>query len=96
MSEEIKKVVETEEVVSDAEVEKVCESKAKGFISKVGAGFKKHGKKIAAGAVVLGIGAVGFALGKKRSGCDDCDFEPAGFDDPADDVDDSDVELNEE
>lgn len=78
MSELNKTVEETTEVTNEVvTTEEKKESKAKGFISKVGAGVKKHGKKA---LIVLGVGALGaaaFVLGK-RSGngdSDDSDYD---------------------
>lgn len=45
--------------------EEVKESKFKEFASKVGAGIKKHGKKVAAVAAIGTIGVIGYVLLKK-------------------------------
>ena len=67
MSEEIKNV--TEETV----VEETVETKAN-FLQKVGAGVKKHGKKIAvAGAAVVGIGLLVAKAALKKNDNGDCD-----------------------
>lgn len=52
-----------EETVETEEVEE--EMKSKGFFTKAVAGLKKHGKKIAAGAVVAAVGFIGYALGSR-------------------------------
>lgn len=59
-------IMETQEVKTDGEVTQE-EPKKEGIGSKVLNGAKKHGKKIAAGAVAIGVGIVCYALGA-RSG----------------------------
>lgn len=68
MNEEIKNV--TEETMVEEAVEMV-ETKTN-FLTKVGSGVKKHGKKIAvAGAAVIGVGLlVAKAVLKKNDGND--------------------------
>lgn len=68
MNEEIKNV--TEETMVEEAVEMV-ENKTN-FLTKVGSGVKKHGKKIAvAGAAVIGVGLlVAKAVLKKNDGND--------------------------
>lgn len=64
MNKEIDKKIEgTEEI-------EVTETK-KGFFTKCKNWVKTNGKKIAAGAAVIGVGALGYALGKKSSGNED-------------------------
>ena len=63
-------VIEVE--VNEAE-EQVVETVKESKLSKLGNGFKKHGKKIAAGAAVIAGGLICYALGKKTHGGDDCD-----------------------
>lgn len=69
MNEEIKNV--TEETMVGEAVEVVVEPKTN-FLTKVGSGVKKHGKKIAvAGAAVIGVGLlVAKAVLKKNDGND--------------------------
>ena len=67
--EEIKKMEELEEVVELAE-----ESKKEGLFVKAKNGFKKHGKKIAAGAAIGAGLLIGYMLGNK-SGKDDYDAD---------------------
>lgn len=56
--------------VMEAEVqEEVKESKIKGFASKVGAGIKKHGKKIAVGTAIVGGALVLAALKGRNANC---------------------------
>ena len=59
--------------------EEVKESKIKGFFSKVGAGAKKHGKKIAVGTAIVGGALVLAAMKRRNNGCE-------AFDDEAIDV----------
>lgn len=68
MNEEIKNV--TEETMVEEAVEMV--EKKTNFLTKVGSGVKKHGKKIAvAGAAVIGVGLlVAKAVLKKNDGND--------------------------
>lgn len=61
MIEEIKKE-NTEEVV---DAEGVKEVEAEKFVDKVKTGLKKHGKKIAAVAIVGAVGVIGYAIGHK-------------------------------
>ena len=74
MPKENVKVVEKTEEITEVATEVVTESKFKGFMNKVGAGVKKHGKKIAGVALVAVAGAVGYVLGVK-SNLDDCDYD---------------------
>lgn len=76
------KAVETVEV----DVEETKESKFKTAMSKVGAGVKKHWKKIAAGAVVAAVGLICYNKGKES----DEDFDDDLGINEGDTVDDSD------
>lgn len=91
MSENAKniEVVENE----NTEVAEVKESKMKGFVTKVGKGVKKHGKKIVAGVAIGALGLAAYALGarSKNEDSDDCCY---GEDD-AIDVEYSEVEETE-
>ena len=61
MIEEIKKE-NIEETVDAVEVKEVEVEK---FVDKVKNGLKKHGKKIAAIAIVGAVGVIGYAIGHK-------------------------------
>lgn len=78
--EEIKNVKAEEnktEVVYEVE-----ETKGKKFISKVKAGIKKNGKKVACGAAIIAGILVGYTVGTKRTCLDVADDV-----DPEDDYD---------
>lgn len=78
--EEIKNVKAEENKTKVAyEVE---ESKGKKFISKVKAGIKKNGKKVACGAAIIAGVLVGYTIGTKRTCLDVVDDI-----DPEDDYD---------
>lgn len=62
-----------EEVDAEETTEKVKESKFKGFMTKAGAGIKKHGKKVAGVAALAAVGVIGYALGHK-TGDHDSDY----------------------
>ena len=70
--EEIKNV-NIEEIEEVEETEMATESE--GFMSKVKGGFKKHGKKIALGAVALAGLGIAFCLGKKSGDEEDEESE---------------------
>lgn len=70
------------EIEENEEFEVRVEEPKKGFLSKLGTGVKKHGKKIVVGAIVAGAAVAGFVLGQKKaakgdSGEDEdyCDFD---------------------
>ena len=63
-----------EKPVEETAVEVVEESKLKTTLANVGAGIKKHGKKIAVAVGVAAVGLIGVALAKK-SGGDDYDYD---------------------
>lgn len=63
--EEIKNV-KAEEKQTEV-IDEVKESKGKKFISKVKAGIKKNGKKIACGAAIAAGVLVGYTIGTKRT-----------------------------
>lgn len=75
-----KNVIEAKET----EVQEVKEE------SKIVSFFKKHGKKIAAGAAVVAAGVIGVVIGKKTSGETD-----EYYDDDAIEADFSEVDTNE-
>ena len=54
-------------VEENIEVEVQEESKSKKFFDKVGAGFKKHGKKVAGVAALGVVGLVAYLLGKNSN-----------------------------
>lgn len=62
--------VTVEETVG--KTEQVEEETKEGFLTKAARGLKKHGKKIAAAAVIGTVGLIGYALGS-RSNNDDLD-----------------------
>lgn len=62
MSKEIEKV----------ETEIMEETEKKGILSKIGGFIKKHGKKIVAGAAIVGGAMVAYKLGKKSN--DEVDY----------------------
>ena len=65
-----KKTEETEAKEEVVEVvDDVCEEKKTGIFSKVKNGIKKHGKKVAAVAILGTVGLIGYKLGS-RSGDD--------------------------
>lgn len=70
-----------DEVVEETAVEVVEESKLKTGLAKVGAGIKKHGKKIAVAVGVAAVGLIGVALAKKSGGdgYDDIDLEDGSW-----------------
>ena len=75
--------VEELEVIETAVEEVVEETATEGFGAKVWGAVKKHGTKIARGAVILGGLALAFALGKNSADADDedeADYIDAEFD----------------
>ena len=64
--EEIKNV-KAEEIETEV-IDEVNESKGKKFISKVKAGIKKNGKKVACGAAIIAGVLVCYAIGTKLNG----------------------------
>ena len=70
------------EVIENVNEEEVMETETKQkFGTKFVAGVKKHGKKVVAGAAVIGVGLLGYVLGQKSAGgceegcCEDCDLD---------------------
>ena len=70
-------VVEEEDIVEVDGTE--IEEPKKRFASKLGAGIKKYGPKVAAGAAAIGLGLIGYMLGK-GSGGEDSSVENGGDD----------------
>ena len=70
------KNVKAEENTTEV-IDEVKESKGKKFISKVKAGIKKNGKKVACCAAIVAVILVGCAIGAKRT-CSDVvdDIDP--------------------
>ena len=70
------KNVKAEENTTEV-IDEVKESKGKKFISKVKAGIKKNGKKVACCAAIVAVVLVGCAIGAKRT-CSDVvdDIDP--------------------
>lgn len=55
-------------------IEEVTEETTKvGFGTKLKNGVKKHGKKVVAVAAIVGGVLLGYAMGKKSSGCECCE-----------------------
>lgn len=69
-AEDIKETEVKEEVVEV--VDDTCEEEKTGIFSKVKNGIKKHGKKVAAVAILGTVGLIGYKLGSK-SGDDTID-----------------------
>lgn len=63
-----KEKMNNEEIIEVAveEQTKVEEPKKEGFMTKVTNGAKKHGKTIRNGAIVLGVAALSYLLGKNH------------------------------
>ena len=81
----------SEEKTIDVEVEEfIEEEKSEGLLTKAAKGLKKHGKKIAAVAVVGAVGLIGYALGSKSK---IVDSDAAG--EIIDDVISEDIEVTE-
>lgn len=62
-----------EEVVNVEETVEVEEVSTDGKLSKLKTGLKKYGKKIAAGAAVVTVGLIGYALGARSRDESDTD-----------------------
>ena len=60
-------------VVEDEVTEEVAEPKKEGFGAKLCSGLKKIAKPVAAIAVTIGVGAIGYALGSKSARKDELD-----------------------
>lgn len=84
--ENINETVENEEVIEQVEKK---ESKVKGFVSKVGAGAKKHGGKVLAVAGICAAAAIGYLAGMRKDTNDDGSDDYYCDDTEADSVEDS-------
>lgn len=71
------------------EATEVKENKFKAMTKKIGAGVKKHGKKVAGLAALAGVGILGYILGSKNSSSDE-------YVDDEIDPDEESVEIDEE
>ena len=79
---------ENVETVETVEVQETKESKIKAAASKIGAGFKKHWKKVAVGTAAVAVGLICYE--KKRKANQD-DNDPDIVVDLSDDFDSSDA-----
>lgn len=84
------KINEEVKAVETVEVEEKKESKFKTTMSKVGAGVKKHWKKIAVGAAIATVGLICYNKGKGSDEDFDDDLDIIEVD-PVDDSDSSDA-----
>lgn len=79
---------ENVETVETVEVQETKESKIKAAASKIGAGFKKHWKKVAVGTAAVAVGLICYEKKRKANRNDeDLDVEV----DLSDDFDSSDA-----
>ena len=79
---------ENVETVETVEVQETKESKIKAAASKIGAGFKKHWKKVAVGTAAVAVGLICYEKKRKANRYDeDLDVEV----DLSDDFDSSDA-----
>ena len=79
---------ENVETVETVEVQETKESKIKATASKIGAGFKKHWKKVAVGTAAVAVGLICYEKKRKANrGDEDLDVEV----DLSDDFDSSDA-----
>lgn len=79
---------ENVETVETVEVQKTKESKIKAAASKIGAGFKKHWKKVAVGTAAVAVGLICYEK-KRKANRDDEDMDVEV--DLSDDFDSSDA-----
>ena len=79
---------ENVETVETVEVQETKESKIKAAASKIGAGFKKHWKKVAVGTAAVAVGLICYEK-KRKANRDDEDLDVE--DDLSDDFDSSDA-----
>lgn len=84
-----------EDVVTTVEEETETEVENESKFSKVISGLKKHGKKIAVGAVVVAGGLIGYALLKGSKSNEGCDHIVDDIVDTVIDVTDSYEEVND-
>lgn len=79
---------ENVETVETVEVQETKESKFKAAASKIGAGFKKHWKKVAVGTAAVAVGLICYEK-KRKANRDDEDLDVEV--DLSDDFDSSDA-----
>lgn len=79
---------ENVETVETVEVQETKESKIKAAASKIGAGFKKHWKKVAVGTAAVAVGLICYEK-KRKANRDDEDLDVEV--DMSDDFDSSDA-----
>ena len=79
---------ENVETVETVEVQETKESKIKAAASKIGAGFKKHWKKVAVGTAAVAVGLICYEK-KRKANRDDEDLDVEV--DLSDDFDSSDT-----
>ena len=79
---------ENVETVETVEVQETKESKIKAAASKIGAGFKKHWKKVAVGTAAVAVGLICYEK-KRKANRDDKDLDVEV--DLSDDFDSSDA-----
>lgn len=79
---------ENVETVETVEVQETKESKIKAAASKIGAGFKKHWKKVAVGTAAVAVGLICYEK-KRKADRDDEDLDVEV--DLSDDFDSSDA-----
>ena len=79
---------ENVETVETVEVQETKESKIKSAASKIGAGFKKHWKKVAVGTAAVAVGLICYEK-KRKANRDDEDLDVEV--DLSDDFDSSDA-----
>lgn len=79
---------ENVEAVEAVEVQETKESKIKAAASKIGAGFKKHWKKVAVGTAAVAVGLICYEK-KRKANRDDEDLDVEV--DLSDDFDSSDA-----
>ena len=65
---------ENVETVETVEVQETKESKIKAAASKIGAGFKKHWKKVAVGTAAVAVGLICYEK-KRKANRDDEDLD---------------------
>lgn len=82
------KTNENVETVETVEVQETKESKIKAAASKIGAGFKKHWKKVAVGTAAVAVGLICYEK-KRKANQDDEDLDVEV--DLSDDFDSSDA-----
>lgn len=68
------KTNENVETVETVEVQETKESKIKAAASKIGAGFKKHWKKVAVGTAAVAVGLICYEK-KRKANQDDGDLD---------------------